>query len=101
MLTGQAQSLTGPMLRKLVDYTRRHFAAEEAMLVTTRYPDLAAHRAKHHELTKQVADYVTRFEKGEVTLNLHLMNFLRDWLTNHIQQVDKEYAPWLSAHGVR
>jgi hemerythrin-like metal-binding protein len=101
MLKGQAQSLTGPLLRKLVDYTRRHFAAEEAMLVTTQYPGLAAHRVKHHDLTKQVVEYVTRFEKGEVTLNLQLMNFLRDWLTNHIQKVDKEYAPWLSEHGVR
>jgi len=101
MLKGQAQSLTGPLLRKLVEYTRRHFAAEESMLVSTRYPELAAHREKHRELTKQVEEYVSRFEKGEITLNLSLMNFLRDWLTNHIQKTDKEYGPWLNEHGVR
>ena len=101
MLKGQAQSLTGPLLRKLVDYTRRHFAAEEAMLVSTRYPGLAGHREKHRALTKQVEEYVARFEKGEITLNLTLMDFLRDWLTNHIQKTDKEYGPWLNEHGVR
>jgi len=100
MLKGQAQSLTGPLLRKLVEYTRRHFAAEEAMLVSTRYPELASHREKHRDLTKQVEEYVARFEKGEITLNLALMNFLRDWLTNHIQKTDKEYGPWLHEHGV-
>jgi hemerythrin len=100
MMKGQAQSLTGPLLHKLVDYTRRHFAAEEAMMVSTRYPGLAEHRVKHHELTKQVEEFVGRFEKGEITLNLHLMNFLRDWLNNHILKEDKEYGPWMIEHGV-
>ena len=31
MMKGQAQSLTGPLLQKLVDYTRTHFEDEEAM----------------------------------------------------------------------
>lgn len=30
MMNGQAQKLTGELLRKLVSYTREHFAAEEA-----------------------------------------------------------------------
>ena len=101
MLKGQAQSLTGPLLRKLVDYTRTHFAAEESMMSAAKYPALASHRAKHLDLTTEVEDYVARFERGEVSVNLHLLNFLRDWLTNHIQKVDQEYGPWLNEHGAR
>jgi len=101
MMKGQAQSLTGPMLRKLVDYTRNHFASEESMLAAAQYPGLAEHRIKHRDLTRQVEDYSARFERGEITLNLHLLNFLRDWLSNHIQKVDGEYGPWLNEHGVR
>jgi hemerythrin-like metal-binding protein len=100
MMKGQAQSLTGPLLRKLLDYTNTHFKAEEAMMAGTKYPGLAEHKIKHRDLVKQVEDYVARYEKGEITLNLHLLNFLRDWLTNHIQKVDKEYAPWMNEHGV-
>jgi hemerythrin-like metal-binding protein len=100
MLKGQAQSLTGPLLRKLVDYTHTHFAAEERMLTEARYPGLADHKIKHRELIQKVEGYAARFEKGEITLNLHLMNFLRDWLTNHIQKTDREYSPWLNEHGV-
>jgi hemerythrin-like metal-binding protein len=101
MMKGQAQSLTGSLLHKLVDYTRKHFAAEEAMMTSTGYPGLAAHRELHRGLTKQVQEYVGRFEKGEITLNLQLLNFLRDWLSNHILKTDKEYGPWLTEHGVR
>ena len=101
MMKGQAQSLTGPLLRKLVDYTQTHFNAEEGIMATAKYPGLADHRAQHRELIKQVQDYSARFERGEITLNLHLLNFLRDWLSNHIQKVDHEYGPWLNDHGVR
>ena len=98
-MKGQAQCLTGPLLRKLLDYTNTHFSGEEAMMTAAKYPGLADHKIKHKELVKQVQDYVARFEKGEITLNLHLLNFLRDWLTNHIRKVDMEYSPWMKEHG--
>jgi hemerythrin-like metal-binding protein len=100
MMKGQAQSLTGPLLRKLVDYTRTHFSAEEGMLTASKYPGLNEHKAKHRDLIKQVEDYAARYDRGEITLNLHLLNFLRDWLTNHIQKTDREYGPWLNKNGL-
>ena len=101
MMKGQAQKLTGSLLNKLVDYTRKHFAAEEAMMASTGYPGLAAHRLKHRALTGQVEEYVARYDKGEITLNVQLLNFLREWLTNHIEKTDKEYGPWMNQHGVK
>jgi hemerythrin len=100
MMKGQAQTMTGPLLTKLVDYTRTHFTAEEGMLTASKCPGLAAHRKLHADLLKQVEDYSARFKRGEITLNLHLINFLRDWLTNHIQKEDHEYSQWLNEHGI-
>jgi hemerythrin len=99
MMKGEAQTMTGPLLRKLIDYTRTHFQAEEGLLAASKYPGLEAHRALHRTLMQQVEDYSARFDRGEITLNLHLLNFLRDWLTNHIQKTDHEYGPWLNEHG--
>jgi hemerythrin-like metal-binding protein len=101
MMKGQAQSMTGPLLRKLVDYTKTHFAAEEKLMATAKYPGLTDHQAKHRDLIKQVTEFVARFDKGEVTVNLDLLNFLRNWLVNHIQKVDREYGPWLNEHGLQ
>jgi hemerythrin-like metal-binding protein len=100
MMKGQAQAMTGPLLRKLVDYTRTHFTAEEGMMANARYPGLNEHRVKHRDLMKQVEEYVGRFDRGEITLNLHLLDFLRDWLNNHIMKEDHQYGPWLNEHGV-
>ena len=101
MLSGQAKTVTGPLLHKLVSYTREHFAAEEAMMNSVHYPGLAEHKIKHRNLTEQVEEFVARFEHGESTLSVPLMTFLRDWLTTHILKEDKEYGPWLNNQGIR
>ena len=100
MMKGQAKNLTGPLLHKLAEYTKNHFCAEEAIMAIAKYPGLAAHKLQHRDLVKQVEEYLIRFEKSETLLNVQLLRFLRDWLTSHIQKVDKEYGPWLNAHGV-
>lgn len=101
MMQGKAQNVTGPLLHKLADYTHKHFAEEEAVMASKKYPELTQHIALHRELTKKVEEFITRFERGENTLSLHLLNFLRDWLTNHIQKVDHNYGPYLNEQGVR
>lgn len=101
MMKGQASAVVGSLLRKLIDYTKEHFSTEERMMEAAKYPSLAEHRAHHVELTKQVVDYAGRFERGEITLNIQLMNFLRDWLTNHILKEDMQYSACLKTNGVR
>lgn len=92
MLSGTARNVTGQLLKRLTDYTRRHFSAEEALLTAAGYPELTQHRIKHSELLKQVDEHVARFQRGEMTVNVQLLNFLRDWLTTHIQHTDREYT---------
>jgi hemerythrin len=101
MMKGQAKQLTGALLRKLVSYTREHFTAEEAVMAASGYAALAQHRVIHRDLTKQVDEFAARYERGESTLNLQLLNFLRDWLANHIQNEDQKYGPWVNEHGKR
>jgi hemerythrin-like metal-binding protein len=100
MMNGQAQSLTGPLLHKLADYAHTHFADEEAMMEAARYPGLDDHKIKHRELVKQVEDYILRYNKGDITLNLKLLDFLSDWFANHIQKEDMAYSACLIQHGM-
>jgi len=101
MLKGEGSKMTGPLLKKLANYTRTHFVEEEKMMAAAKYPRLSEHQAKHRELMKHVATYALRFEHGEATLNLHLMNFLRDWLTTRILKVDHQYGRCLNEHGIK
>lgn len=101
MMKGQGQELAGPILQRLVKYTHEHFAAEESMLAAAKYPQLDQHRINHRDFTKKVAEFVTRFERGEATSTVELLTFLRDWLAAHIQVEDSKYSPWMTERGMR
>ena len=55
----------------------------------------------HNELTRTVVDLQSRFAAGQVALSVRTMQFLEDWLVNHILGADQKYAPFLSAKAVR
>lgn len=101
MLEGQLKPVSGSLLNTLMDYTRQHFAAEEALMRRTAYPELGTHSALHKDLTREVEKFVGRYERGETGANIELLTFLRDWLLTHIQKVDRSYRAWMNAQGVR
>ena len=101
MMSGTAREVTGSLLKKLIEYTKTHFASEERLLSSTRFPDFDQHRKAHVDLVSQVSDFAARYEAGEMAVNLHLLNFLRDWLTSHILGADRQYSAWLVSHGIR
>jgi hemerythrin-like metal-binding protein len=65
------------------------------------YPDLTNHKAEHDRFTKTVLDFQSKFHANEIGLTIEVMDFLKDWLSKHILGVDKKYAPFLNAKGVR
>ena len=56
---------------------------------------------KRSSLVAQVAELVDKFQKGTATLTLPVMNFLEDWLVQHIQGEDYRFALELKSKGVR
>jgi hemerythrin-like metal-binding protein len=82
-------------LKELVQCTRKHFETEENLMEKNGYADLAAHRQLHAKLVDQVLDFQKRFDSGVVTVSMDLMTFLRDWLLDHIDKVDRSYLPVL------
>lgn len=101
MMKGQAQSVLGSLLDKLIKYTVQHFAYEERMMEAAKYPNLAAHRTRHADLTRQVREFSARYKKGDANLNIELLRFLSDWLTKHILHEDKQYSLCLTQSGAK
>lgn len=100
-MQGKAQQVAGPLLRQLVSLASEHFSSEEMLMESTAFPGLAAHRAEHRILAGKVMEFVARHEKGDASVYIQLLYFLRDWLNKHMQGDDQEYAPWLRAHSVK
>jgi len=44
-----------------------------------------------------VTDFQAKYTSGVMALSVDVMNFLRDWLKNHILKADKEAADAIAA----
>jgi hemerythrin len=101
MKTGQGKEVIGDVLKGLITYTQNHFAAEERLMKAHGYPAYGNHKKEHNNLTMKVLDFQKGFTEGSALLSQTVMTFLKEWLTNHIQGVDKEYGPFLNGKGVK
>lgn len=101
MKQGKGNEVVSGLLSGLKSYTVTHFKGEETELQRVKYPEFAAHKAQHEAFTKRIADFQESFSGGKANLSVEILNFLRDWLSNHIMVVDKKYAPYFSKVAVK
>jgi hemerythrin len=101
MRGGKGKDMLKPILSRLVSYTKTHFDTEERLMRQHGYPEYAAHKIKHDLLTKQAMDLNGKVQQGQSALTLEVMEFLKNWLQNHILQSDKQFAPFLIQKGVK
>lgn len=89
-------------LRFLVDYTQFHFETEMKHMTENQYPKMEEHKAIHAELAKTLDNLVLDFREEGATPALaeYVNTFLRNWLTQHIQNVDSQFGAFLKEKGI-
>jgi hemerythrin-like metal-binding protein len=97
---GQGRSVLRRLLDRLAQYGASHFAHEERLLQSHKYPGLAKHRAEHAEMTKRLAEFQEEFDAGRANIAMDGLQYLQDELDRHIKGSDALYAPWLRAQMV-
>lgn len=100
MMVGKGKEVLGSVLNEIIDYTIYHFSTEEKYFDKYGYPDAELHKNQHKEMVEKVGALRERFEAGENVLTLDVMNFLRDWVHDHIHGSDKLFGPFLNSKGV-
>jgi hemerythrin len=96
MRGGKGSQVLGDILAQLADYTVFHFSAEESAMQARAYPEAAGHEQAHEAFVQQVQDFQARFQASRLGLSIEVMNFLKDWLINHIQNDDLRMAAFLN-----
>jgi len=101
MCHGHGKDVMGEILGNLIRYTVDHFATEERLMRAHGYPDIAAHHLEHKHLTEKVMDFKRGFDDGGHIVTIEVVEFLKDWLKNHIRGSDANFVPFLHSKGVR
>jgi hemerythrin len=101
MLSNKARDLQTKTINGMVDYAVKHFALEERYMKQFGYAGYQKHKAEHDQFAGKALDLKARMEKAGFVLTLEILNFLRDWLRDHILKVDKAYSAEFTRHGLR
>lgn len=99
MLDETPDAALQPIFDRLHEYTLTHFATEEKLMAKYGYPADRDHHANHRALEASLAELVERAAQGEPLVSLQTMNFLRQWLYEHIDGVDRRFADFLKSQG--
>lgn len=92
-------------LRELADdmrgYAKSHFATEADFMVKYDYPGIEEHRRKHNDFMLHAAPTAKLFSnEGQDIDPLKVFKYLAEWLSDHIQETDKELGAFLNEKGV-
>ena len=101
MKAGQGSEVVEKILKELHDYTVVHFSFEENYFDKFGYSDTENHKRAHAHFVKKIKDFHDEFKEGKVSLSIELMDFLSDWLRNHIMGTDKKYVSFFHEHGIK
>ncbi len=81
------------ILTELATYTVTHFSDEEKYMEKIQFPDIKLHKHIHQELlTKFKAHHDAFLAGANSKISPEFFNFLKFWLSAHIQGLDKKYG---------
>jgi hemerythrin len=95
MEKNQKDTITALILLELQQYVEIHFAAEENLFRKTGFPQAEQHTAEHRLFQDRLEILKEKFESGDGYSPLALMDFLIEWVINHIQTFDRQYIPYV------
>ncbi len=97
---GKGKETLPEVFESLIQYTKSHFAAEEALLTRYKYPDFAAHKKLHDDLIEKVTQLHKQFLAGDLSVSIQTRDFLKKWLIDHIKGNDQKYGIYLKQKGL-
>jgi len=89
------------ILREMTDYTLTHFTTEEAYMRAFNYSEYQDHKEEHRDFSTKIIVYTYKVIKGDYQFADELIEYLKQWLVNHIQVCDRQYFDCFKKNGLK
>jgi hemerythrin len=92
------------VINKLVEYGEFHMTYEEDIFKKFNYPEAKDHLAAHRLFRQQVKDYLLAVQKADSDLNSlasEIADFTKNWLSEHILDLDHRYTQFFIIHDIK
>jgi hemerythrin len=100
MLEKKGKEVLADILDQLAAYTVYHFSTEEKYMEQCNYSGLLLHKKEHDSFVGKVDSLIKDYQANKLGITIDLMNFLRDWVSHHIQVTDKKYSETFNKNGI-
>ena len=80
---------------ELINYTKYHFEREEFLMRSNQYPGYEAHKKLHENMISKMSECMEKYKSNPDNTIDDALNFLKNWLINHIKGDDRKYIPYL------
>jgi hemerythrin len=94
------RNAVGSKLDELIAFVADHFGSEERNMLKVSYPDYERHKQEHDNLVLICLDLQKQFHAGKTEITSATTGFVKDWLVNHVPNVDRRYGPALNGAGI-
>jgi hemerythrin len=101
MRVGKGKDVLGKIINELVNYAAVHFATEEKYFDQFGYQEATPHKSEHKIFVDEVYRFKKDFDEGRIGLSMKIMDFLSDWLKNHIVGIDQKYSSFFIEKGLK
>jgi hemerythrin len=89
------------VLEEMIKYAREHFATEEDYMMEFMYPEFQYHKEEHHNFANKTIAYYDSLVNGDYPISNELIEYLKQWLVNHIQLCDRRYIDCFKKNGLK
>lgn len=78
------------IINELKDYTHYHFEAEEKYMQSIGYAKFLSQKVAHNDFLEKMNEIdLTKIDNGQNKYLIGILNFVSDWLVEHIIKEDK------------
>lgn len=95
----ECASTVKTVLDELHDYCDYHFKAEERLMEQAQYSGLSVHRDAHRAFTARIAQ-CRQNQTLSPQASAAILEFMKEWIVNHIQGMDRSYSATLNKAGI-
>lgn len=92
---------TQHVLDELINYTVYHFGFEEDMFAKIKFKDSENHIIQHQKFVEKAQKFREDFTNGNAVLSFEIVDFLKNWLLNHILKIDAKYVQDFKKFGLQ
>ncbi len=88
------------LITEMTDYAGEHFRAEEFLLSEYDYDDIDRQVSQHETFIADIQHFIDASDVGANILSKALLDYLRQWLVQHILKEDMKYKEFFKIKGV-